>query len=124
MKQMKLRNLLWLAGERTDGTPSPGGVSVHLFEWFSVGNLTIEAELWLDQLTMVMLWVVSFVGSMVFIFANGYMHGDKSVPRFFAYLSLFAFAMYLLVLGANFLMTFIGWEGVGLCFLSIDRLLL
>ena len=111
----EVAKLVAAEGGSTDGTPSPGGVSIHLFEWFSVGSLTIEAELWLDQLTMVMLWVVSFVGSMVFIFANGYMHGDKCVPRFFAYLSLFAFAMYLLILGSNFLMMFIGWEGVGLC---------
>lgn len=69
----------------------------------------------IDQLSLVMMFVVTFVGFWIHVFAVGYMHGDKGFYRFFAYLNLFMFMMLLLVMGSNFLITFIGWEGVGLC---------
>ncbi|MBN1516826.1 NADH-quinone oxidoreductase subunit L [Candidatus Sumerlaeota bacterium] len=101
---------LWIVDSQGNSGYVPWG-----FEWIKVGGFSIEAKFWVDELTLIMLTFVSLVGSMVFIYANGYMHGDPGTPRFFAYFSLFATAMFLLVLGANFPMLFIGWEGVGLC---------
>lgn len=86
-----------------------------LFEWLRVGALSINFSLLVDQLTIVMLVVVSVVGTLVFIYSTGYMKGDPGYARFFAFMSLFAAAMYLLVMADNFLVLFIGWEGVGLC---------
>ena len=67
------------------------------------------------QLSLVMMFVVTFVGFWIHVFATGYMHGDKGFYRFFSYLNLFMFMMLLLVMGSNFMIMFIGWEGVGLC---------
>lgn len=89
----------------------PGYTWITLF----AGTLSIEMSLLVDHLTCVMLLIVSFVGLLVFVYSLGYMKGDPGVARFFAYMSLFASAMFLLVLGGNFLVLFIGWEGVGLC---------
>jgi len=86
-----------------------------LFEWIRVGNLNVNFSILVDQLTVVMLVVVSVVGSLVFIYSTGYMKGDPGYARFFSFMSLFAAAMYLLVMADNFLVLFIGWEGVGLC---------
>src|SRR6266436_6908391 len=62
-----------------------------------------------------MIPVVTGVGALIHLYAIGYMHGDERYPRFFAYMNLFAASMLVLVLGSNFLLTFLGWEGVGLC---------
>src|SRR5882672_6545156 len=86
-----------------------------LFEWIESGNFQVEWSLRVDQLTAVMLVVVNVVSSMVHIYSIGYMHHDKSIPRFFAYLNLFTFAMLMLVTADNFVQLFFGWEGVGLC---------
>lgn len=92
-----------------------GPFTQHLFTWISVGEFKAEAALLVDQLSVVMLLVVSIVGSLVFIYSTGYMKGERGYARFFAQLSLFAFSMFLLVLADNFALMFIGWEGVGLC---------
>ncbi len=89
--------------------------TANLYEWIVVGHLKINMAFAVDQLTCVMLLFISFVGSLVFIYSTGYMHGDKDYTRFFALLSLFASAMFILVLGDSFVTMFIGWEGVGLC---------
>jgi NADH-quinone oxidoreductase subunit L len=89
--------------------------TARLYEWIAAGNLNISMAFAVDQLTCVMLLFISFVGSLVFIYSTGYMHGDKDYTRFFALLSLFASAMFILVLGNSFVTMFIGWEGVGLC---------
>ena len=68
-----------------------------------------------DTLTGVMLLVVGVIGMLVHYYSNGYMHGDEGYYRFFAYLNLFTFAMFMLVLADNYLLLFLGWEGVGLC---------
>ena len=86
-----------------------------LFTWVESGGFLAEWSLRIDQLTVVMLVVVTGVSSLVHWYSIGYMHGDPGIPRFFAYLSLFTFAMLMLVTADNFLQMFFGWEGVGLC---------
>ncbi len=78
-------------------------------------NLDIEWSYQLDPLSAVFMLIVTGVGLCIFVFATGYMHGDPGFYRFFAYLGLFMFSMLILVMGSNFMMMFVGWEGVGLC---------
>lgn len=85
------------------------------YTWFQAGDLHATFSLRADGLTAVMLVTVTFVGSLIVIFAIGYMHGDPGYPRFFAEVSLFLFAMTLLVSADNFLLLYAGWEGVGVC---------
>src|SRR5215213_8001588 len=80
-----------------------------------VGNFRADFSLGMDRLTGVYACFITFVGLLIHIFATGYMHGDKGFCRFFAYLNLFMFSMLTLVLADNFLLMFVGWEGVGLC---------
>ncbi len=86
-----------------------------VYTWIHSGSLTIDFKLMVDPLTSVMLLVVTGVGFLIHVYSIGYMHGDRSYPRFFAYLNLFMFAMLLLVLSSNIILMFVGWEGVGLC---------
>jgi len=86
-----------------------------LFEWIRVGSFSIGADLRLDTLSAVMILVVTGVGSLIHLYAIGYMRGDPRYGRFFAYLNLFVFFMLMLVLGQNLLVLYLGWEGVGLC---------
>jgi NADH-quinone oxidoreductase subunit L len=86
-----------------------------LFPWIVVGDLQLNISFLVDSLTSVMLLVVSFVGSLIFVYANGYMKGHERIHLFFCYFSLFACAMYILVLGDSLPLLFVGWEGVGLC---------
>ena len=85
------------------------------FDWMLTGDLRISAALQLDQLSMVMVLVITGVGALIHIFSVGYMRTDPGYPRYFAYLNLFVFFMLVLVLGANYPVMFVGWEGVGLC---------
>lgn len=85
-----------------------------LLTWISSGDLQLNWALKVDQLTTVMLVVVTFVSAVVHIYSLGYMHEDEHQPRFMSYLSLFTFAMLMLVTGDNLLQMFFGWEGVGL----------
>ena len=85
------------------------------FSWMPVGDLQIDAAFQLDQLSMVMMLVITGVGTLIHIFSVGYMRDDPGYPRYFAYLNLFVFFMLVLVLGANYPVLFVGWEGVGLC---------
>ena len=86
-----------------------------LWTWIPVGDLSVSAALQVDQLSVVMLLVVTGVSSLIHLFSVGYMHDDPGYARYFAYLNLFVTFMVVLVLGANFPVMFIGWEGVGLC---------
>jgi len=86
-----------------------------LFTWFLSGGFEAPWALRVDQLTAVMLIVVTGVSAMVHVYSVGYMHGDPSIPRFMSYLSLFTFSMLMLVTADNFMQLFFGWEGVGLC---------
>ena len=90
-------------------------VQIDVFNWISFGNIDISFGLWIDSLTMIMLMVVTGVGFLIHLYSIGYMHSDEGFTRFFTYLNLFIFFMLLLVMGSNYLMMFIGWEGVGLC---------
>ena len=85
------------------------------FSWMPVGDLQIDAAFQLDQLAMVMILVITGVGALIHVFSIGYMRDDPGYPRFFSYLNLFVFFMLVLVLGANYPVLFVGWEGVGLC---------
>ncbi|MBU2445387.1 MAG: NADH-quinone oxidoreductase subunit L [Bacteroidetes bacterium] len=90
-------------------------VIVTLFQWFDVGNLDISFGYQVDPLSLVMSLIVTGVGFLIHVYSIGYMHGDKGIARFFAYLNLFIFMMMNLVLADNFVLLFLGWEGVGLC---------
>lgn len=92
-------------------------VIVPLFDWIRIPamDLSIPWAIQVDTLSVTMMLVVTGVGSLIHIYAIGYMHGDKNFSRFFAYLNLFLFFMLILVAGNNYLMLFVGWEGVGLC---------
>ncbi len=89
--------------------------TVELFSWLNVGGLQIKFAYLVDQLSLTMSLIVTGVGFLIHVYSIGYMHGDKGLWRFFAYLNLFIFAMMNLVLGDNFVVLFLGWEGVGLC---------
>ncbi len=88
--------------------------TVPLFRWMAVGDMKADWALKIDTLTAVMLVVVNSVSALVHLYSWGYMSDDKYQPRFFAYLSLFTFAMLMLVTSDNFIQLFFGWEGVGL----------
>src|SRR5437867_4062021 len=85
------------------------------WSWIPVGSLQVNVGFQVDQLSTVMLLVVTGVGSLIHIFSVGYMKEDPGYARYFAYLNLFVFFMLLLVLGSSFPVMFVGWEGVGLC---------
>jgi NADH-quinone oxidoreductase subunit L len=88
---------------------------VTLFNWLHVGGLNINVSYQVDQLSLVMALIVTGVGFIIHVYSIGYMQGDKSFWRFFSYMNLFIFAMMNLILGDNFVLLFLGWEGVGLC---------
>jgi len=90
-------------------------IQIDVFNWISFGNIDISFGLWIDSLTLIMMMVVTGVGFLIHLYSIGYMHADEGFTRFFTYLNLFIFFMLLLVMGSNYLMMFIGWEGVGLC---------
>src|SRR5882672_8110237 len=85
------------------------------WSWIAAGTLKIDVALQVDQLSSVMLLVITGVGTLIHIFSVGYMREDPAYPRYFAYLNLFVFFMLVLVLGSSFPLMFVGWEGVGLC---------
>ena len=85
------------------------------FTWIQAGTFRVDFRFLVDPLSSTMTLFVTGVGSLIHLYAIGYMHGDERFSRFFAYLNLFAASMLVLVLGSSFLMTFMGWEGVGLC---------
>src|SRR5881397_1509750 len=96
-----------------EGTEGP--LVFPYWEWMPVGDLHVTVALQLDQLSAVMLLVVTGVSSLIHVFSVGYMGEDPGYARYFAYLNLFVFFMLVLVLGASFPVMFVGWEGVGLC---------
>jgi len=86
-----------------------------LFNWIAIGKMNIPFALLIDHLSLTMMLIITGVGSLIHIYSIGYMHDDDRVNSFFAQMNLFTFSMLLLVMGANYLVLFIGWEGVGLC---------
>jgi NADH-quinone oxidoreductase subunit L len=95
--------------------PPEAPIIVSLWPWMPVGRLQVDLAFQVDQLSTVMLLVVTGVGSLIHLFSIGYMREDPGYARYFSYLNLFVVFMLVLVLGANFPVLFIGWEGVGLC---------
>ncbi len=91
------------------------GYVVRLWSWIPVGRFQVDMAFLVDQLSLVMLLVVTGVGSLIHLFSVGYMNEDPGYARYFAYLNLFIAFMLVLVLGSSFVVMFIGWEGVGLC---------
>ncbi len=90
-------------------------IDVNIFNWISFGDVSISFGVLIDQLSVLWLMIVTGIGFLIHVYSISYMHDDENFSRFFAYLNLFIFFMLLLVLGNNLLVTFIGWEGVGLC---------
>jgi proton-translocating NADH-quinone oxidoreductase, chain L len=90
-------------------------IDFNLFTWISAGSFHVQWGYLVDSLTAVMLIVVSTIGMLVHYYSIGYMRGDGGYYRFFAYLNLFMFMMFMLILANNYLLVFLGWEGVGLC---------
>jgi NADH-quinone oxidoreductase subunit L len=86
-----------------------------LFEWIHSGGLKVDVAFLADPLSITMVLFVTGVGTLIHLYSIGYMHGDERYARFFLYMNLFAFSMLVLVLGDNLLVTFLGWEGVGVC---------
>lgn len=89
--------------------------NTHYFDWMTIGNFTARAAFTVDSVSILMLLVITGVGSLIHLFSVGYMSHDERPAKYFAYLNLFLFNMLLLVLGDNLLVMFVGWEGVGLC---------
>ena len=86
-----------------------------LFSWIPSGGLHVDVAFLVDPLSITMALFVTGVGTLIHLYSIGYMHGDERYPTFFVYLNLFVFSMLMLVLADNFVMTFLGWEGVGAC---------
>jgi len=90
-------------------------VKVNAFTWFSIENLKIDFSFQIDSLSLTMMMIVTGIGALIHLYSIGYMQKDEGFAKFFSYLNLFIFSMLLLVMGSNFLILFIGWEGVGFC---------
>jgi NADH-quinone oxidoreductase subunit L len=90
-------------------------IIVHVFDWITVGNLNIPFAFQLDQLSILMLFIITGIGTLIHVYSMGYMSHDEGYGKFFAFLNLFLFSMLLLVMGNNYVVMFVGWEGVGLC---------
>jgi NADH-quinone oxidoreductase subunit L len=91
------------------------GLATQLFPWIVVGTLNVPFGFQVDQLSILLMLVITGVGLLIHIYATGYMHNDERFPRFFVFLNLFISSMLVLVMGDSFLMMFVGWELVGLC---------
>jgi len=92
-----------------------GIIFQEVYNWFSVGNFSFNISFLVDPLSSIMLLIITGVGFLIHLYSAGYMSNDEGFAKYFSYLNLFIFFMLLLVLGSNYLVMFIGWEGVGLC---------
>jgi NADH-quinone oxidoreductase subunit L len=97
------------------GASAEKQVHVELFDWISTGTIDIPLSFLYDPLSAVMLLIITGIGFLIHLYSVGYMHDDAGFGKFFSYLNLFIFFMLILVLGSNYIVMFIGWEGVGLC---------
>ncbi|TZF86349.1 NADH-quinone oxidoreductase subunit L (plasmid) [Pedobacter sp. BS3] len=104
---------IYTAVQQTDVAAQ--SITVPLFSWIQAGNLSVTFSFLVDSLSAVMLLIVTGIGFLIHVYSTAYMHDDKGFAKFFSYLNLFVFFMLLLVLGSNYIVMFIGWEGVGLC---------
>ena len=87
----------------------------NILSWMKFGNTEINFSFQVDALSVMMMMIITGIGTLIHIYSIGYMHEDEGFYKFFAYLNLFIFSMLLLVMGSNFIVMFFGWEGVGLC---------
>ncbi len=110
-----LLSFLWVVKTLTGAGDLEHPIVERYYTWIASGSLNIGLDFMVDRLTAVMLLVVTGIGLLIHIYATGYMSHEGGYYRFFAYLNLFMFFMLILVLGANYLVLFVGWEGVGLC---------
>src|SRR3984957_20817160 len=110
---MSISLLVGMIGLWHDGKPL--SAVVDWYTWIEAGPFKATAGCFIDALTAIMLCVVTGIGFLITVFAAGYMKGEEGYFRFFAYLGLFIFSMTCLVMGNNFIMLYLGWEGVGLC---------
>lgn len=95
--------------------PETKSYSVILWQWLHAGNMTANIAFTLDSLSMVFIFVITFVGFLIHLYSIGFMANDEGFTRFFAYMNLFVSSMLILVLADNVLLMYLGWEGVGLC---------
>lgn len=95
--------------------PAGGAFSQLLWSWFRVGNLAVDISLRVDALTLVFIFIITFVGALIHIYSVFFMWRDRDYARFFASMNLFVCAMLLLVMADNLVLLYLGWEGVGLC---------
>jgi NADH-quinone oxidoreductase subunit L len=105
--------LITLIGLNADGYEI--SQKVDLFTWIKVGGFTADISFLIDPLSILMMTIITGVGFLIHVYSVGYMHDDEGFNRFMSYLNLFVFFMLLLVMGSNYLLMFVGWEGVGLC---------
>ncbi len=96
---------------KSTGTP----INVTIYDWFAIGDFHFQFAFLIDQLSSLMLLIITGVGFLIHLYSVGYMKDDAGFGKFFSYLNLFVFFMLLLVMGSNYVIMFIGWEGVGLC---------
>ena len=106
-----LQSLKLFLGMTNDTSPQ----IFKVFEWFHIHHLVVDFSFQLDQLSIIMMMIITGIGTLIHLYSVGYMENDEGFYKFFAYLNLFIFFMLLLVLGSNYLVLFVGWEGVGLC---------
>lgn len=99
----------------TNLTDANTALTYTLYEWFSAGRFSVSVSFLIDPLSSLMMLIITGVGFLIHVYSIGYMHDDEGFNRFFSYLNLFIFFMLVLVMGSNYLMMFVGWEGVGLC---------
>ena len=97
------------------GSGAPGRIVMNLFDWISFSGFSVSFSFLIDPLSVLMLLIITGVGFLIHLYSVGYMKDDPGYNRFFAYMNLFVFFMLLLVMGAGYVILFIGWEGVGLC---------
>lgn len=95
--------------------PESRRLAVEFFSWINVGDFNLPMGFVIDQMSGIMILIITGVGSLIHLFSIGYMHHDNGAPKYFSYLNLFLFNMLILVLADNLLVLFVGWEGVGLC---------
>ena len=95
--------------------PAAGHFSQTLWTWLQVAGFKPDVTLYLDALSLVFVFVITFIGALIHLYSAGFMAADKDYARFFACMNLFVFSMLVLVLADNLLLLYLGWEGVGLC---------
>ena len=106
---------LVVAGHYLSAPPAGGVFRQTLYDWIGVGPLRVSLGLYLDQLSLVFLLVITFIGFLIHLYSVEFMGREEGYSRFFCYLNLFVGLMLLLVLGDNLVSLYLGWEGVGLC---------